>query len=140
MNDGLDPAAAQARLADADRVREAVRRHSKWYVRYLIAYGVATIGATTAAGFVHGPVSGTVFAVVWVAFVSGSAIWARRFGATRRGFTRMHMTWMGFWLATYLIVLFLGVAFFPHNLAWFLPGGILTSVPCFVAAYLEARR
>lgn len=137
---GLDPAAAQDRLAAADRVQGAVRRHTKWYVRYLTLFGFATIGAVTAAGFVTGPVSSAVFAVVWGAFVVGVSVWGGRFGATRRGFARMHATWLIAWLVLYAAVLFGGIAWFPHQLAWFLPGGIVTSLPCFVTAYLEARR
>ena len=131
---------AQARLDDADRLQEAVRRRAKWYVRYLVAFGVATIVAVTAAGFVNGPVSGTVFALVWGAFVVGVSVWGARFGASRRGFQRTHLTWLACWLALYMVVLFGGLAWFPHQLAWFLPGGVVTSLPCFVTAYLEARR
>jgi len=134
------PDDAQSRLADADRVQEAVRRRTKWYVRYLVAFGIATIIAVTAAGFVRGPVSGAVFAVVWGAFVVAASVWGNRFGATRRGFQRTHLTWLAVWLALYMVVLFGGIAWFPHQLAWFLPGGVVTSLPCFVTAFLEARR
>lgn len=140
MTDGLDPAAAQARLADADRVREAVRRQSKWYVRYLIAYGIATIGAVIAAGFISGPVSAVAFAVVWTTFVAITSIWGNRFGATRRGFARTHMTWLAAWIVLYMAALFGGLAWFPHQLAWYLPAGIVASFPAFITAYLEARR
>lgn len=131
---------AQARLADAERVQEAVRRRSRWYVRYLVVFGIATIGAVTAAGFVRGPVSSAVFAVGWTAFVVGVSIWGARFGATRRGFQRTHLTWLAVWLVLYLAVLLGGLAWFPHDPAWFLPGGVVTALPCFVTAYLEARR
>ena len=136
----LTPDDAQARLADADRLGETVRRRARWYVRYLIAFGAATIVAVTAAGFVDGPISSTVFTIVWGAFVVAASVWGARFGATRRGFHRVHLTWLAIWLALYMVVLFGGIARFPHELAWFLPGGVVTSLPCFVTAYLEARR
>lgn len=131
---------AQARLADAERVQEAVRRRARWYVRYLVAFGVATIAAVTAAGFVSGPVSSAVFGGVWTAFVVVISVWGARFGATRRGFHRVHLTWLAVWLVLYLGVLFGGLAWFPHDPAWFLPGGVVVALPCFVTAYLEARR
>lgn len=138
--DGPDGAAARARLADAERVQDAVRRRAKWYARYLTIFGLATIPVVTAAGFVDGPVSSTVFTLVWSAFVVGISVWGHRFGANRRGFARTHFTWLAIWLALYAVVLFGGLAWFPHQLAWYLPGGVATSLPCFVTAYLEARR
>jgi len=134
------PDDAQARLADADRLQAAVEHRAKWYVRYLVAFGIATIAAVTAAGYVNGPVSAVVFAVVWGAFVISASVWGSRFGATRRGFARTHLTWLACWLGLYLVVLFGGIAWFPHQLAWFLPGGVVTALPCFVTAYLEVHR
>ena len=131
---------AQARLADAERVQEAVRRRARWYVRYLIAFGFATIAAVATAGFVRGPISSALFGGVWTAFVVLISVWGTRFGANRRGFRRTHLTWLACWLVLYLVVLFGGLAWFPHQPAWFLPGGVVVALPCFVTAYLEARR
>jgi hypothetical protein len=135
--DGPD---ALAHLAQAEKMQQAVRRQAKWYARYLVLFGVATIPAVTAAGFIQGPVSGLAFALVWCVFVFAVTLWSQRFGVNRRGFGRVHAIWLVSWLVCYMAVLFIGVALFPHNLAWFLPGAVVTSIPCFVTAYLEAHR
>lgn len=135
---GTDAANALARAEDLDA---AVRRESRWYVRYLVAFGIATVPAVTWAGFISGPRSAVAFTVVWVGFVVGiSVLYAGRQRVARRGYARLHFTWLAGWLAAYCAVLFPGVAWFHGELAWWLPGAVVVSLPCFVAAYLEARR
>jgi hypothetical protein len=131
---------ALAHLAQAEKMQQAVRRQSQWYARYLVIFGIATIPVVTAAGFIEGPVSALTFALVWCVFVFVISMWSRRFGASRRGFARVHAIWLFTWMLCYMAVLFIGVALFPRDLAWFLPGAVVTSIPCFVTAYLEARR
>lgn len=136
-DDELDPA---GRLAQADRIQHTVRRQAKWYARYLTIFGIVTIPVVTWAGFLTGPLMAGMFTVVWGGFVVGISVWGNRFGVTRRGFQRTHFTWLASWFAVYCAVLFPGMAWFPGELAWWLPGGILTSIPCFVTAYREAQR
>lgn len=128
-------------LAEAERLGQAVRRESRWYVRYLVAFGVATIPIVTWAGFLSGPVSGVAFTIVWAGFVTGiSVLYAGRQRVHRRRFARLHLTWLTAWFAVYCAVLIPGVSWFHGQLAWWLPGGVVVSLPCFVAAYLEQRR
>ncbi|MQA85286.1 MAG: hypothetical protein GEV03_11830 [Streptosporangiales bacterium] len=105
-------------LARAERLRRAVQRGSRWYVRYLVTFGV-----------------------VWAGFVTGlSVLYAGRHRVSRRGYGRLHITWLAIWFALYCAVLIPGISWFHGELVWWLPGGFVVSLPCFVAAYWEHRR
>ncbi|WP_190816769.1 hypothetical protein [Saccharopolyspora pogona] len=78
MNEVQVEAAAQ--LARADRLGAEARRGGRWYVRYLLVFGVASFVLAAVFAFVDNSTAVVVGTPLWIVFVVGISVWA----ATRR--------------------------------------------------------
>lgn len=131
---------AASALAHADRLAADVNRRAKWYVAYLVTYGVASFVLTLVLGMVAGPVAATIAITCWGVVIGGLSAFAARQPVARRGFGRRHGLVVGAWALLYGVVLLPGLAWFPGEPLWWVPGAILVSLPAFAGAILEARR
>ncbi len=136
MND-LDPAAA---LAQAERLKTMMNRHSRWVVRYQLMYGAASFVMILALGLLDAPLGVVVSMVIWLPATTALSVYAARQPVAYRGMAKTHGVMIGTWAVLYGIVLYPGIRFFPGNLAWWLPGAVLVAVPGFVTAYVTYRR
>lgn len=131
---------AAAALAHADALEAEVRRHSQWYARFLVLYGVAALLMVLMIGLNPGPVGAIASMAVWVSALTGLLIYAFKQPVTRAGFARRHVLIIGSWGALYLAVLLPGSAWFEGDLAWWLPGAFVVALPGLIGAYAEVRR
>jgi hypothetical protein len=133
-----DPTDASAALAQAEALQDEVHRRSRWYVRYLRLYGVAAFLMTLPLGFGKGWVIASL--ALWGAVIAVLSVYAVRQPVSRHGFGRRHGLVIGTWAVLYVAVLMPGVIWFEGELAWWLPGAVLVSLPALVGAHLEGRR
>lgn len=127
-------------LAWADRFDTVVRRRSRWYVRYLVAFGFVALGGTAVPGFVSALWAGAIFAAAFGGFGVAIVISTGREPTLARGYLRRHAVLLAVWTIVFLTVIGVGVVVFPQDPAWWLPGAAAASLPFFLGAYLEARR
>jgi hypothetical protein len=135
MPDSTDASAA---LAQARALQDQVHHRSRWYVRYLRLYGAAAFLMTLPLGFGEGWV--IVSLALWGTVIAALSVYAARQPVSRHGFGRRHGMIIGSWAAVYGVVLAVGVSRFEGELAWWLPGAVLVSLPAFIGAHLEGRR
>jgi hypothetical protein len=133
----MDP---QAALAHADRLTRRVTDRSRWYGRFLVVFGVAVMVVTPLWGLLTGGTAAVVLNVAWVTFVIVITGYVRQQPVAGRGMARRYLLVIGFWAMIYAAVLVPGFAFFAHNPAWWVPGGLAAAAPFFLGAYLERRR
>ncbi|MEU4408716.1 hypothetical protein AB0F88_29725 [Streptosporangium sp. NPDC023963] len=137
QHEHMSPTEALARARELDAL---VRNRSRWYSRYLLLFGVATLVMVPALGFASGVLAVAVSTTIWMAFVAALIVYAARQPVNPRGYGVRHIVIMATWGVLYLGVLLCGVVWFFGEPAWWLPGAVLVSLPPFVGAYLEARR
>ncbi|MFI6604501.1 tyrosine-type recombinase/integrase [Nonomuraea sp. NPDC050536] len=133
----LDPAAA---LAQAERLKTMMNRHSRWVVYYQLMYGAASFAMVLALGLLEVPLGVIVSSVIWILAIAALSIFAARQPVSYRGMAKTHYVMIGTWTILYGIVLFLGLFLFPGDLAWWLPGAALVAAPGLVTAYVTYRR
>jgi hypothetical protein len=133
----MDP---QATLAHAERLGRRVTDRSRWYGRFLVAFGAAVMVVTPLWGLLTGGAAALVLNIAWVAFVIIISGYARRQPVAGRGMGRRYVLVIGVWAVIYAAVLVPGFALFPHNPAWWIPGGLAAAAPFYLGAYWEHRR
>ncbi|MFE0720778.1 hypothetical protein ACFW4O_24490 [Streptomyces mutabilis] len=134
---GLTPSFA---LAQAERLKKSVDRDSGWVIRYQLLYGATSFTQVLALGLLGGPLGVVVSTAVWVPLIVALSVYASRQPVAHRGMAATHGIMIGAWAALYGLVLGVGIAFFPSNVTWWLPGAALVSLPGFVAACVTSRR
>lgn len=137
MNSSNDVRAA---LGEAERVRQAVNDSSKWYARYLTIFGIGTAIAVATIGLIRGPVSASLWALLWAAFVTGISLWALRQPVQGRGIGLVHGITLTAVLVLYSPVLALGVMLLEHIWWWYAAAAPAVALPLFVGAYYWAVR
>lgn len=137
MNDQTE---AQAALTEAERVGRTVREHSRWYVRYLITFGVATIVAVSVLYWIEGSTAATLWAAGWALFVAAISRYAARQPVQGRGLRRQHLTILGACIGLYAVMLCTGLVWFDDAWWWWPLAGVVVSIPAFAGAYWLSRR
>ncbi|MEU2790534.1 hypothetical protein [Streptomyces sp. NPDC007100] len=133
------PAQAKEALALAAKLNIAVRRGSRWCVRYFASYAAVSCAFTFIVGMSG---SGPAFAVAtaaWVLFVAGISIWAARQQVHRKGFGRRQSIVIAAWGAVYVTAISVGTSQFPGNAAWWGPAALATAIPPAIGAIRENR-
>lgn len=133
----MDP---QAALAHAERLGRRVTGRSRWYGQFLVVFGSAVMVVTPLWGLVTGGTAALVVNISWISFLVAVTVYARRQPVAGRGMGRRYVLVIGAWLVTYAAVLVPGFIFFPHNPAWWIPGGLAAASPFYLSAYWEHRR
>lgn len=131
---------ARAALGEAERVRQTVNDSSKWYARYLTIFGIGTGIAVATIGIIRGPVSASLWALLWAAFVTGISLWALRQPVQARGIGLVHGITLTAMLVLYSPVLALGVTLLDHVWWWYAAAAPAVALPLFVGAYYRAVR
>ncbi|MGC5010847.1 hypothetical protein ACLQ2R_08800 [Streptosporangium sp. DT93] len=137
QDERMSPAEALARAGELDTL---VRRRSRWYVRYLLVFGVSALALVLVLGFTSTVTPKMVSTGLWLALVAVLTVHAVRQPVIRRGFGVRHTVIIVTWGVLYAGVLLAGSAWFQGEPAWWVPGAVVVSLPAFVGAYLEARR
>lgn len=140
---GLAGCASQARpTARADTA-------ARWYVRYLLASGAASLATATVLGLVDGSVLATAISMpVWLAVLVGLSVWSGRRprGEHRGGHRgehrgdRLPTAVFAGWAAAWAATVGLGTTVFPGVLAWWVAGGAVMAAAACVGAYATHRR
>jgi len=130
---------ANARLAAARRAQERVRRSGRWPKWMYIGYAVAGFVYITVCGLdVPDPVFWAAFAF-WI----GAVVVLTAFAMSRRVVPRPYETLfprvVAVWFGAWMIVFIVGAIFFKDNLAWWLPGAVVTSAIMLGGGWLDAR-
>ncbi|MDQ2881351.1 MAG: hypothetical protein M3Y48_08960 [Actinomycetota bacterium] len=133
----MDP---QAALAHAERLGRRVTDRSRWYGRLLVVFGAAVMVVTPLWGLLTRGTPAVVLNIAWVAFILVITGYVRRQPVAGPGMGRRYLFVMGAWAVIYAAVLVPGFTLFPHNPAWWLPGGLAAAAPFYLGAYREHRR
>ncbi|MEU8550491.1 hypothetical protein AB0C81_26510 [Streptomyces roseoverticillatus] len=126
---------ALARMRELDAV---VRRQSRWGVRYLALFALASLAFTYTVGMLHGEAI-AVATVAWIVFVAGTSLWAARQQVHREGYARRQGLVMVGWGTTYAIAVSVGSDLYAGNPAWWAPAAVATAVPAAIGAVVESR-
>lgn len=112
-------------------------RADRWYVRYLLASGAASLVAATVLGLVDGSVLAVAVSMpVWLAVLVGLSVWS---GRRQRG-DRLPTAVFAGWAAGWALTVGLGTTVFPGVLAWWVAGGAVMAAAAAVGAYATHRR
>lgn len=130
---------ANDRLAAAERARERVRRSSRWPRWLYIGYAVAGFVYITICGLdVPKGVFWTAFAV-WMVAAALLTIYAMRQPVEPHGHRRRFSVTVAIWFLAWMAVFIAGFVFFPHVVAWWVGGAVVTSAIMLAGAWLDAR-
>ena len=131
---------AATALRQAAELSAATRRAGRWYSTYLAVFAVATFAMCIAFGLVGGRWAAIVLTPIWVLLVTVLSIWAARQRTAVVGMGRIHLWVIGGWGVAWGVTVFVGCFLFPHTLAWWVLGGVLTAIPPVIGAVVVARR
>ena len=129
-----------AALAQAQRLEREVRTRTRWYGRFLIAFGTGVLVITPLWGLVTSGLASVVLNLVWVAFLICTALYVRRQPVAGHGMSGRYLWVILTWVLISAAVLVPGFLVFAHNPAWWIPGGLAASAPFFISAYREHHR
>ena len=135
----IDGTTADAQLAEARRLGAATRRDTTWYIRWLLVYGVASLGLGAVYGLVAGPTATWIAMPAWGLLVAGLSWWASTRRTTIRGFGALHSTVIVVWSLLWLATVTLGTGPFDTPVWWF-SGGVLMAATAFTGAAVARRR
>ncbi|MEV0700173.1 hypothetical protein AB0I53_20005 [Saccharopolyspora sp. NPDC050389] len=138
MNEMQVDAAAQ--LARADRLGAEARRGGRWYVRYLVVFGIASFAMAAAFAFVDSSTAVIVTMPLWIAFVVGISVWSATRKVGLRGFGSLHGMVMLAWTLAWITTVVVGGNWMPDVWQWWLGGGIAMAAIAFVGAGVAHRR
>ncbi|HEY3682588.1 MAG TPA: hypothetical protein VGL93_06090 [Streptosporangiaceae bacterium] len=127
------------RLSDAQRMAARVHRRSRWTVRVYAAIGTAGVIYITICGF---EVPNLVFQaafVLWIGTVCAATIYAKRQPVEPRGYRRRFNRTVAVWFVVWMVVFIVGFAFFRHQPAWWVGGGVVSALIMYGGAYREIR-
>ncbi|GAB2569391.1 hypothetical protein Aab01nite_07630 [Paractinoplanes abujensis] len=132
-DDDVSPAWAAVALAEIDQSRAAVREHSAWVGRALIAYGMASVVFFPVSGLVHGFWS-VVVGVCWGVFLVSVLCYAAPRRVMVRGFRALYLRATAAWTALWLAGSAIGHLLFADRVAFWVPAGVVVALPMFAAA------
>lgn len=130
---------AHDRLAAAERAQRRVQQSSRWPKWLYIGYAIAGFVYITVSGL---DVSDTVFNAAFAFWVIAAAVltlFAMRQRVVPRGYQAVFPRTVAVWFAAWMVVFIVGALFFRHNLAWWLPGAVVTSAIMLTGGWLDAR-
>ena len=128
-------------LARAERLTAASTTAARWYVRYLVVYGVASFALAAAYAFVgDGLITTVVTMPLWAVILVGLSVWAARQRTAVRGFGAIHGAVIGVWAAAWALTVGLGTTVLAGVWQWFVGGGVVMAGAAFAGAYVTHRR
>ncbi|HEY9374583.1 hypothetical protein [Streptomyces sp.] len=132
-------AEASEALTHSRAMEEAVRRQSRWYVRYLIVYGVAQLALVPAVLLWHGPMAVGVSTTLFALCVTGLSFYAAKQRSVRRGFGLRHGLIIASWGVLYAATLAIGPRVAPDSVPFAIAAALCCGVPMAVGVRLELR-
>ncbi len=133
----IDAATALRRAAE---LSAATRRAGRWYATYLTIFALATFAMCIGFGLIGGRWGAIVLTPIWVLLVVALSIWAAHQRSAVTGMGRIHASVIGSWTVAWGVTVFVGGFVFPHTMAWWILGGVLTAIPPVIGVVAVARR
>ncbi|MFG2334455.1 hypothetical protein ACGFMM_33310 [Streptomyces sp. NPDC048604] len=130
--------AAEA-LTRSRAMEEKVRGRSRWYVRYLVVYGLAQAVLVPAVLLWHGPVAVAVSTTLFALCIAGLSAFAARQRAVRRGFGTRHVLIIVSWGVLYAAALLIGPQVARDSVPFAIGAALCCAVPIAVGVRLELR-
>ncbi|MGY5129312.1 hypothetical protein [Streptomyces nigrescens] len=131
---------AAAALARAQELGSAVRKGTKWYVRYQVIYGCAAAVMVLSVGLLPPPYGVAIGTGIWVATIVGLSVYVARQRVSRRGFGWWHGGLLTAWALLNFAVLIPGMYWHQGAASWWVPGAVVVALPGLIGGYMEARR
>ena len=133
---------ADTQLTTARRLAAtSSRTAARWYVGYLVVYGIASFALASVFAFVDDTrLAALVTIPFWLVIVVGLSVWAARQRAAVRGFGVTHGVVIGVWAAAWAATVGLGTTVFAGVWQWFLGGGAVMAAAAFAGAYATHRK
>ncbi|MGI8311607.1 hypothetical protein [Saccharopolyspora hattusasensis] len=131
---------AAAQLARADRLGAEARRGGRWYVRYLLVFGVASFVLAAVFAFVDNSAAVVVGTPLWIVFVVGISVWAATRRVGLRGFGALHGMVMSAWTSAWIATVVVGGNWMSQVWQWWLGGGGVMAAIAFVGAGVAHSR
>jgi uncharacterized membrane protein YjjP (DUF1212 family) len=131
---------ATTALRQAAELSAATRRAGRWYTTYLTVFAVATFAMCIGFGLMGGRWAAIVITPIWVLLVVALSVWSARQRSVVAGMGRIHAWVIGGWTVAWGVTVIVGSLVFPHTLAWWVLGGVLTAIPPVIGAIVTARR
>jgi hypothetical protein len=133
---------ALATLGEVEQRRQAVRRADPGTGLVFVIWGTVLLLGLPLFDFLPPPLAAGGISVLAVLGSLGTVLVAQRRRVIRQGTTRRYVTTMVLWTAWYLALITSEVTWaraWLHHGSW-IAGGVLASLPLWVAAPLERRR
>ncbi|MEU5849054.1 hypothetical protein [Saccharopolyspora shandongensis] len=138
MNEVQMDAAAQ--LARAERLGAEARRGGRWYVRYMLVFGVGSFAMAAVFAFVDGKTATFVTMPLWIAFIVAISVWSATRKVGMRGFGALHGAVMLGWTLAWITTVVVGSNWMPDVWQWWIGGGVVMAAFAFAGAGVAHRR
>jgi hypothetical protein len=136
----MEEAGVSGRLGGSTARDADPRSSGRWYVRYLLACGVASLAMAVGFGFVQRPMLVVAISMpLWVAFVVGLSVWAARQPAAA-GVATVHLAVIIVWVAAWALTVGMGTTVFRGVWPWWVGGGVVMAATAFAGAWITHRR
>lgn len=129
----------QTSLDDATRMANTTRRAARWYANYLLAYAAGTVLLAVLIGIAPGRLGVGIGMVCWLALLIGLTLYQRKQQAKIKRFATLHLIVIMTWASLWIITVMAGSYFYPGDLSWWLPAGIVTALPALIGAIVVYR-
>jgi hypothetical protein len=136
----VDSTEAASALEHAEQLSSKARRAARWYVVFLILFGLASAAMAASFSLVGSARGSLTVTLTFLAVTFVLLGWGQRQSTTLVGMGRIHLavmlSWGGLWAVTVLV----GSFVFPGEPGWWVSGGIAMAAPCLVGSYVTQRR
>ena len=129
-----DSQTAAQTLERAAHLQQQGRRAARWYVRYLVAFAVASFVMAALFGVVGSFWGAAVITPLWVVFVCSLSVWAAHRRTFLKNFGRRHTAMILVWSAAWALTVIVGTRSFPGQVWWWALGGIAMAAAPLVLA------
>lgn len=127
-------------IAHGERLAAQSRTSSRWYVRYLLTYAVASFALSSAFGLVGHRVALVVVTPLWFVVIGVLTVWALRRPTELSGLTGLHLSVIGLWAVAWCVTVTVGTSLFADTWWWWVAGGLAMATPPVVGAAVAVRR
>lgn len=133
-----DPTARTSRVA-ASRSAEPAHRAARRFGFCLLSCAAGTVLLAVLIGLAPGAVGITIGVVLWLLLLIGLTVYQRRQQALIKEFNTLHVIVVMTWASLWIITVMGGSYFFPGDLTWWLPAGIVTALPPLIGGLVVLR-
>lgn len=137
----MDNNQAAALLRQAEDTSNKARQGGRWFVRYLMIFGIASIPLSLLVAWSLGrPLLLIPIMLGWGVLVAAAALWSRRQRGSLKSSSKVSTAAFAAWGVAWGITVGFGANYFQDSFLWWLGGGAVMTVIMFAAAAYTARR